>query len=47
MMIFICTEKAFDKIYDLKNFSKIRVEGELLNLVKGICEKLTLYLTVK
>lgn len=46
-MIFICTEKAFDKIYDLKDFSKIGVEGELLDLVKGICEKLTLCLTVK
>lgn len=35
MIILICTKKAFNTIYDLKTLSKIRVERDFLNLVKG------------
>lgn len=42
MMMSISTEKPFDKIQHLSMIkipNKLIIEGDLLNLIKGICEK--------
>lgn len=42
MIISVDSEKAYDKIQHhciVKTLSKLRLEGNFLNIVKGICEK--------
>ena len=42
MIIFIDTEKAFDKIqhpFVIKTLSKVGIEGTYLNIIKDIYEK--------
>lgn len=42
-MVSIGKEKTFDKVQNIydKNSQKIRIEGDLLNLIKDICAKPT------
>lgn len=43
MIIFICAEKAFDKIkhpFMIKTFNKLDMEGTFFNTIKTIYEKL-------
>lgn len=50
MIISIDSEISFDKTqysFMIKTFNTLKIERNFLNLIKGIYEKLTLYLLVK
>ena len=44
MIISIDVEKAFDKVqhpFIMKNFNKVKIEGEFLDIIQVLCERPT------